>query len=81
MKRSGILLGSVLMGSILVGCDGGGIPAGAPPEAPKSSQTSEFRDMMEKAGGKMTKGQGGKKAAAAKVAPAPANAEPAKPAP
>jgi hypothetical protein len=68
MKRFGSMLGLVFMGSLLVGCDSG-IPAGAPAEIPKTSQTQEFKDLMKTAGEKMQrKGKG----AMQKSAPAPA---------
>jgi len=53
MKRFVVYLVWALSASIIVGCGGGGIEVGAPAEAPKSSQTSEFREAQEKAGKKM----------------------------
>ncbi len=59
MRRFAVLLTSVLLVSSIVGCGGGGIQEGLPSEPVTTSQTPEFRDMMEKAAQKMKmKGKG-----------------------
>jgi len=78
MKRFGVLLAWVFVGLMVAGCDSGGIPEGSPTEPTgASSQTDNFKKMMEKAGPKMTKGQGPKKPAPKKqmTTDAPAEAE------
>jgi hypothetical protein len=54
MKRFGIVLAWALLGSMIVGCENG-IPEGSPKEPVTGGQTPQFKALMEKNGGEMTK--------------------------
>ncbi len=80
MKRIPAHFGLLLFTLTTAGC-GSGLQEGSPPEPVKSSQTTEFKALMEKAGGKMQGRRATPKtppAAAAPAAAAPASSEPAK---
>jgi hypothetical protein len=54
MKRFGVLLVWVFSASLIAGC-GGGLEEGPPKEPVKSSQTPEFKNLMEKTTKQMSK--------------------------